>query len=82
MQTVQAACTAADRWQGLDQEDGDPLALHNINRVSSALDKIRKHNGIKCEPMPDPVEILKQAYADVSAMLNVTRRGQVRSEDA
>ncbi len=62
--------------------DDDPLALHNINAVSPALDEIRKHNGIKCEPMPDSVEILKKAQADVAAMLDVTRRGQVKSEDA
>lgn len=62
--------------------DEDPMALHNINAVSPALEEIRKHNGIKCEPMPDSVEILKKAQAEVAAMLDVTRRGQVKSEDA
>ena len=62
--------------------DEDPLALHHINAVSPALDEIRRHNGIKCEPMPDSVEILKKAQADVAAMLNITRRGHVKSEDA
>ena len=61
--------------------DEDPLALHNINAVSPALDEIRRHNGIKCEPMPDSVEILKKAQAEVAAMLDVTRR-HVKSEDA
>ena len=62
--------------------DEDPLALHNINAVSPALDEIRKHNGIKCEPMPDYRVTVEKARAEVEAMLNITRRGHVRSEDA
>ena len=62
--------------------DDDLLALHNINAVSPALDEIRKHNGIKCEPMPDYRVTLEKARAEVEAMLNITRRGQVKSEDA
>ena len=60
--------------------DEDPLALHNINAVSPALDEIRRHNGIKCEPMPDYRVTLEKARAEVEAMLNITRRGQVKSE--
>ncbi|MEN9678258.1 MAG: hypothetical protein RIS76_4154, partial [Verrucomicrobiota bacterium] len=33
--------------------DEDPLALHNINAVSPALEELRKHNGLRSVPPPD-----------------------------
>lgn len=78
---VKSAYTAASRLQESGKAE-DLLALHNINAVSPALDEIRKHNGIKCEPMPDYRVTLEKARAEVEAMLNITRRGQVKSEDA
>ena len=49
---VRAAHTAAVRQQEIATDD-DPMALHNINAVSPALDELRKYNSLKAVPRPD-----------------------------
>ena len=65
-----------------NSSDDDLLALHNINAVSPALEEIRKHNGLVCEPMPDYRVNMEKVHAEVEGMMNITRRGRVSSEDA
>ncbi|MEN9576439.1 MAG: hypothetical protein RL514_4294 [Verrucomicrobiota bacterium] len=70
---VRAVHTAAVRRQEIVLDE-HPLALHNINAVSPALEELRKHNGLRSVPPPDYKAESEAVHRRANELLAAHRR--------
>lgn len=70
---VRTVYTAATRQQEIALDE-DPTALHNINAVSSALEELRKHNGLRSVPPPDYKAESEAVHRRANELLATHRR--------